>query len=143
VTSTALNKLVNRSIFIFPGILGLFLTGLVSACSGNQAPQSNLGHNDTTASPPAQSFTPSTGAPAANSSAASQVVAASPSAVASPSQEHIAGIGSATVVTVHGKIVPWCRRRQSSATGCHNRGDQRGQEDRRAQGGGPTAWLKQ
>jgi hypothetical protein len=81
---------------------------LISACSGNQssnsyAPSSNVG-----GALAAQTSAPTSPLPAANAASgnSAQTAAAPPPPVAPlPSTEHLAGIGSATVVTVHGKIV--------------------------------------
>jgi hypothetical protein len=87
---------------------GAFSIGLVSACSGTQTSQPNAAQNNASTLPAAQApATSAAGAAGPNSNALAQVAAAPPplAAGASPGQEHLAGIGSATVVTIHGKIV--------------------------------------
>ena len=63
-------------------LAGLFLIGLVSSCS--ETPTARPDTTQRTARSP---------------------VTTEPSVAAAPSQDHLAGIGSATVVTIHGKIV--------------------------------------
>jgi len=73
VNIVASNKCHNCFINAFPALLaGLFMMGVVSACSTTPTP------------PPAQP---------------------SMAYAAAPSGEHLAGIGSETVITVHGKII--------------------------------------
>jgi hypothetical protein len=90
-------------------LAGLTLMGLVSACSsGNSAPPDASQSGGGTALS-AQAAAPSNPGPAANSnpsrSAQANSASPSPAAAASPTQEHLVGIGSETVVTIHGKIV--------------------------------------
>ena len=102
------NKLLNRFVITLPVILmGLFLIGLVSSCSGTPTAQPNPVQNNGGNLPPAEAPAPSTAGPMAspNSGAPAQAVAVASAATVAPSQEHIVGIGSATVVTIHGKIV--------------------------------------
>ena len=82
--------------------------GLVSACSSaNSAPpEASQGGGVPSLSAPASA--PSNPGPSANSSpsGSAQANSASPSpALAPPAQEHLVGVGSETVVTIHGKIV--------------------------------------
>jgi hypothetical protein len=77
---------------------------LLAACSSKNG-QSSTGQSG----PVPTSSAPMTGnsAPSASTAPASQSTPASANAAAvpAPSHEHLAGIGSATIVTVHGKIV--------------------------------------
>lgn len=99
----------NRSIVALPVILaGFILMGLVSACSSANpaSPDTSQGGGGTALS--AQASASSNPGPAANSSpgGSAQATGASPPARATPpAQEHLVGIGSETVVTIHGKIV--------------------------------------
>jgi hypothetical protein len=100
----------NRSIVALPAILaGLTLMGLMSACSSaNSArPGASQGGGGTALS--ARTTAPSNPGPAANSSlsgsAQANSASPSPAVAASLTQEHLVGIGSETVVTIHGKIV--------------------------------------
>jgi hypothetical protein len=109
MTLTTSNKLHNPSIIsLFAVLAALFSIGLVSACSGTQTSQPNTAQNNTGTLPAAQApATSAAGAAGPNSNAPAEVVSAPPPLAggASPGQEHLAGIGSATVVTIHGKIV--------------------------------------
>jgi hypothetical protein len=109
MTLTTRNKLNNPSIVsLFAVLAALFSIGLVSACSGTQTSQPNIAQNNASTLPAAQApVTSAAGAAGPNSNAPAQVAAAPPplAAGASRGQEHLAGIGSATVVTIHGKIV--------------------------------------
>jgi hypothetical protein len=88
-----------RALLIVTGIF------LLSACAGNQssnsyAPSSNTG------APTAGQPNPGSANNAASGNSAQAVAATPPPTVAPmPSTEHLAGIGSATVITVHGKIL--------------------------------------
>jgi hypothetical protein len=81
----------------------LFSLLLVSGCSSSQAGQPNAAPAPGTSSAsPAQAPAPVV----ANPAPSAQATPVSPAAVApAPSQEHLAGIGSATIITIHGKIV--------------------------------------
>ncbi len=82
MTFDATNNQPDRKSLALRVILaGLLLIGLVSSCSETPA-----------ARPDATQSTPSP-------------ITTEPSVAAAPSQDHLAGIGSATVVTIHGKIV--------------------------------------
>jgi hypothetical protein len=109
MTLTTNHKPHNPSIIsLFAVLAALFSIGLVSACSGTQTSQPNAAQNNASTLPAAQApATSAAGAAGPNSNALAQVAAAPPplAAGASPGQEHLAGIGSATVVTIHGKIV--------------------------------------
>jgi hypothetical protein len=98
-------KITSRSIvFGRMTVLGFVLIGLGSGCSTNTAATSSSQSTGSTlaAAQPA-SASP---APAANpeTTGSAQAATATPSP-AMPSQEHLVGIGSETVVTIHGKIV--------------------------------------
>jgi len=76
--------------------LGLIL--VLSGCSGTNSAPSTAAPSTASPLPSAQASAPSNAAPIANSTP--------PAAIATPpSQEHLIGMGSETVVTVHGKIV--------------------------------------
>jgi hypothetical protein len=92
------NELLHRSNLIALALLSTLL--LLPACSSTKGGQSGSAATANTnsasapmapASPPIASTTPS--------------AQSTPAAVPTPSHEHLAGIGSATVVTIHGKIV--------------------------------------
>ena len=110
VTMATNREAWNGSIVALAVILaGLILIGLVSGCSSaNSAPPDASQSGGGTALS-AQASAPSNPAPAANSSPSGSAQAngasPSPAAAASPAQEHLVGIGSETVVTIHGKIV--------------------------------------
>ena len=75
---------------------------LMSGCSSGQASHPNAAAAPTTNSAPAQAAAPA----AANPPPSAQAAPVPPAAAAPvPSQEHLAGIGSATIITIHGKIV--------------------------------------
>jgi hypothetical protein len=100
----------NRSILVLPAILaGLILMGLLSACSSANPASPGASQGGGGAALSAQASAPSNPGPAANSgpSEAAQATGAppSPAPATPPAQEHLVGIGSETVVTIHGKIV--------------------------------------
>jgi hypothetical protein len=103
------NMPCNPSIVSSLAILAaLFSIGLVSACSGAQTSRPNAAQNNAGTLPATQApATSAAGSAGPNNNAPAQVAATPslPAPVASPGQEHLAGIGSATVVTIHGKIV--------------------------------------
>jgi hypothetical protein len=98
-TNKALSQSSLRALLIVTGIF------LLAACAGNQssnsyAPSSNTG------APTAGQSSPGSADNAASSNSAQAVAATPPPTMAPmPSTEHLAGIGSATVITVHGKIL--------------------------------------
>jgi hypothetical protein len=96
--------MTNRSIvFARMAVLGFALIGLAVGCSTNTAaanPSQNAGGTLAAAQP----ASPTSAAPAANNSGIAQAPTAAPVPVV-PIQEHLVGIGSETVVTIHGKIV--------------------------------------
>jgi len=99
------NAVCYRSLLLAPLLSAGVL--LISACSGNQsspyAPSSNA-----SGAPTVQTSAPTGPAATANAGSvnSTQTAAVPPPPVTPiPSTEHLAGIGSATVVTVHGKIV--------------------------------------
>src|SRR5579864_2264076 len=100
----------NRSIVILAAILaGLSLMGLLSACSS--ANPASPGASQSGGGPVLSAQTPAPPNPglAANSSLGGSAQATgaplSLARAAPPAQEHLIGIGSETVVTIHGKIV--------------------------------------
>ena len=95
----------NRSYRWAPiGLKYLLLLSLVSACSAaGSSQQSTPGASSQPSM--AQPAAPPPAALAPNPGSAANAVAAPSAAGAPPAQEHIVGVGSATVVTVHGKIV--------------------------------------
>jgi len=100
----------NCSIVALPVFLaGLILMGLVSACSSTNSAPPGASQSGGGTPLSAQTTAPSNPGPAANSNpgGSAQANSASPSsaAAASPTQEHLVGIGSETVVTIHGKVV--------------------------------------
>jgi hypothetical protein len=99
----------NRSFVALPVILaGLTLMGLVSACSSANSGPPDASHSGGATTPLAQATAPSNPGAAANSNpgGSAQANGASPSPpAASSAQEHLVGIGSETVVTIHGKVV--------------------------------------
>src|SRR5438045_1153653 len=89
-------------------LAAVFSIGLVSACSGTQNSQPNAAQNNSGTLPATQtSATSAAGSAGSNTNAPADVTAAPsvPAPAPLPRQEHLAGIGSATVVTIHGKIV--------------------------------------
>src|SRR5258708_17348255 len=81
---------------------------LVSGCSGSQSSNSYTPSRNVGAASTTQTSVPTglSAAASAGSVNSMQTAATPPSPVAPiPSTEHLAGIGSATVLTVHGKIV--------------------------------------
>jgi hypothetical protein len=107
---TNANEFRHRSSFAVPALLSGLL--LLSACSSNKGGRStaasagNGGSPSAQAAPALASSAPS--APSTQPTPASPITAAAPA----PSHEHLAGIGSATVVTIHGKIVAVDRARK-------------------------------
>src|SRR5271169_4998882 len=98
----AIRESLDRSCRRAPvGLAYLLLLGLVSACSeaGNSQPSAPG------ASAMAQPAAPLAAALAPNPNSVTSAAAAPSTAAAPPAQEHIVGVGSATVVTLHGKIV--------------------------------------
>jgi hypothetical protein len=81
-------------------IASLILMGIVSSCSSTSTSPSDSG-----ALPASQSAAPSNSAPAATSNTGAVSSAAPAPAITAPAQEHLIGVGSETVVTVHGKVV--------------------------------------
>jgi hypothetical protein len=85
-------------------LASVLLSGLllVFGCSSSRAGQSNAAPPGVGNPPPAQAPPPT----AANPAASTQPGSVSPAAATAPmpSQEHLAGIGSATIITIHGKI---------------------------------------
>jgi hypothetical protein len=110
VTITTNRRGSNRAIVALPVILaGFILMGLVSACSSANpaSPDTSQGGGGTALS--TQASASSNPGPAANSSPGGSAQAAgassSPAPAAPPAQEHLIGVGSETVVTIHGTIV--------------------------------------
>jgi hypothetical protein len=79
---------------------------MLPACSSTKSGQSSAATSATASSAPAPA------APASTPMAQSSPAPMSPAAAPTPSHEHLAGIGSATVVTIHGKIVAVDRDKQ-------------------------------
>jgi hypothetical protein len=105
---TAVKESLNRSrAWVRNGVVCLLLLGFASACSEAGTAQQNTAMSERGKASVAQASVPSTAAPVANPNTGGGAAAAvaAPSAAASPAQEHLVGVGSATVVTVHGKIV--------------------------------------
>jgi hypothetical protein len=101
ITSTTNGGAYRSSLRISLIVAGVFV---ISGCLGNQstnsyAPSSNAGEAQVSAQTGAAPY------PVASSGNSAQTVAAPPTVTPIPSTEHLAGIGSATVVTVHGKIL--------------------------------------
>jgi len=86
-----LTQSVTRPIRALTFILTSLFLITMTACSHNQASTSAGG----SALPPAQPIV----------AAAPPMASPPPAPMVNPSQEHVAGVGSATVVTIHGKIV--------------------------------------
>lgn len=91
------NKLPHRSNSVALALLATLL--LLPACSSTKTGQSSAAASASTSSATAPT------APASTPSAPSTPASMAPPAAPIPSHEHLAGIGSATVVTIHGKIV--------------------------------------
>ncbi len=94
-----------RSLLLAPLISAGVL--LISACSGNQSSNSYAPSSNAGGAPATQTSAPTGPLPTANGASgnSAQTAAAPPPVAPLPSTEHLAGIGSATVITVHGKIV--------------------------------------
>jgi hypothetical protein len=89
----------NRALVMLLSTLTTFVSILLlSACSGTNSAPPNASPSAVSPLPSTQAASPSNAAPIANSSAP-------PAMAMPPSQEHLIGMGSETVVTVHGKIV--------------------------------------
>ena len=104
---TAVRESLNRSrAWVRIGLVCLLLLSFASACTEAGTTQPNTGTSESGKASVAQASAPSTAASAnPNTGGAAAAPVASPSAAASPGQEHLVGVGSATVVSVHGKIV--------------------------------------
>ena len=107
VTVAKMQKVTKRSIvFAQKGVLGFALIALAYGCSSNTAatgPSQNTG-GTLAAAQPAPSASPTPPVNFGSNGNAQTATAAGPSPTM-PSQEHLVGIGSETVVTIHGKIV--------------------------------------
>jgi hypothetical protein len=107
VTVAKMQTMTNRSIvFARIGLLGFALIGLAYGCSTNTAATGASQNTGGTlaAAQPAPSASPAPPVNFSSNGNAPAATAAAPSP-AIPSQEHLVGIGSETVVTIHGKIV--------------------------------------
>jgi len=98
LTRSSIRESKNRSLVMLLTTLTTFVLILVlSACGTNSV--------SSTASPSAVSPLPSTQAPSPSNAAPIANSTVPPAMATPPSQEHLIGMGSETVVTVHGKIV--------------------------------------
>jgi hypothetical protein len=94
LTRSSVCESTNHSLLWLPVMLTTFLSILLlSACSATNSAPSTASPGAVTQAPP-----PSNAAPIANANPP-------PATATPPSQEHLIGMGSETVVTVHGKIV--------------------------------------
>ena len=105
----SMNKLViyepNRRLsLVVSALLGGLL--LLPACSSSQNNSSSAGSSNSSPSSSSQPSIPTSVSPSANATSG-QTASASPvmAALPTPHPEHLAGIGSASIVTIHGKIV--------------------------------------
>jgi hypothetical protein len=97
-------ELASRPI-VTPSVVaaGVFLIVLVFGCASNNSVPSNP--PAAAAAIPAAQATPPPGSVLVASWASSSTAAGATKSGAAPTQEHLVGVGSATVVTIHGKIV--------------------------------------
>jgi hypothetical protein len=101
---TIVNELTRRVSLVAPALLSGLL--LLSACSSNQSGQSSAAPSDNSYSASQQAAAPASAGPSANAASAQAApVSPAPVATTTPSPEHLAGVGSVSVVTIHGKIV--------------------------------------
>lgn len=98
------SELANRPI-VTPSVVaaGVFLIVLVFGCASNNSVPSNP--PAAAAAIPAARATPPPGSVLVASWASSSTAAGATTSGGAPTQEHLVGVGSATVVTIHGKIV--------------------------------------
>src|SRR5215469_8182312 len=88
-------------------VLSAFIFVALAGCSNSGAAQSSPQSSAMSSAPAQSAGAPSAQPAAAAASGAPAQAAASPEPMASPAalQEHLIGVGSATVITVHGTIV--------------------------------------
>jgi len=100
---TSISECSSRPSRLAPALFGTLL--LLSACSSTKGGQPSMAPSTNVNSPSPESAT-ANAAPSPSTSPSAQPVPASSMlpAAPEPSHEHLAGIGSATVVTIHGKI---------------------------------------
>jgi hypothetical protein len=99
-TGAGCNRSRRMVLFISAGIM------LISACAGNQSGNSYAPSN--AGEPPTEQTSAPIGPATANAGSLNPTptdVTPPPAVTSIPSTEHLAGIGSATIVTIHGKIV--------------------------------------
>jgi len=105
ITMTITNQTSDHSILRLPVILaGLFMLALVSACAGANPGPTNAAQGGGGTLPTTPTTVSSGPAPQSTTNQSAQMNAASP-APTPTGQEHLVGIGSASVLTIHGTVV--------------------------------------
>jgi hypothetical protein len=98
LTMSSIRESKNHRLVTLSALLTTFVLILLSGCSSTNSSSSTASPNVASPLPSTQAPVPSSAAPIAGSTP--------PAAMATPPvQEHLIGMGSETVVTVHGKIV--------------------------------------